>query len=103
VGRINDNRYKKKYPGLLEKWYSGEIVEIPNGELWVDFVRRINQGIISAERLLAPNSNIIMVVHAGTLRAVNYILNQPYERYRNLGGRWIIINNSRMYYSEAKF
>jgi broad specificity phosphatase PhoE len=81
-----------RFPGFLDEWRAGEIIEMPGGETWSDFVKRIKDGL---SRLFSHGGPILVVSHEGVLRAVEHLLGEKQKKHENLEGRWIrIINRS---------
>jgi len=81
-----------KFPGLLEKWRAGEVIEIPGGEPWPQFVSRILQGLFIVSSLADP---LLVVIHEGVMRAIEYYLGEGQKRHENLEGRWVRACNNR--------
>jgi broad specificity phosphatase PhoE len=77
-----------RFPGLLDQWRAGEIIEIPGGETWPDFVDRVKDGLY---RLSLNSGPILAVSHEGVLRAVEYLLGEKQKSHENLEGKWIRI------------
>ena len=74
------------FPGLLEKWRDGNIIEIPGGEAWNDFVSRVHRGL---NKLSSLSGRILVVAHEGVLRTIEYKLGEKLRRHENLEGRWV--------------
>jgi probable phosphoglycerate mutase len=76
-----------RWPGLLEQWRAGIAIEIPGGEPWPAFVRRVLDGL---ETLRREPGRILLVARMGVQRAIEHGLDQPLRRYRNLEGFWAL-------------
>ncbi len=74
------------FPGLLEEWGEGNIIEIPCGEAWNDFVSRVHRGL---NKLSSLSGRILVVAHEGVLRTIEYKLGERLRKHENLGGRWV--------------
>ena len=79
-----------RFPGLLDKWRAGQIIDIPGGEAWPIFLERVFQGLCSLSSWSGP---ILVVSHEGVLRAVEYHFGEKQVRHENLEGKWIRICN----------
>ncbi len=75
-----------RYPGLLDKWRSGEMIDIPGGETWEDFSDRIFRGLNFLHTLSGP---ILVIAHGGVLRAIEHRLDEKPQKHDNLGGMWV--------------
>lgn len=75
-----------QFPGLLDKWRTGQVIDIPGGEAWSIFVERVFQGLCNLSSLRGP---ILLVGHEGVLRAVEYHFGEKQVRHENLEGKWI--------------
>jgi broad specificity phosphatase PhoE len=79
-----------RYPGLLDQWRAGQVIEISGGEAWSVFTKRVFQGLCVLSSFSGP---IIVVSHEGVLRALEYLLGEKQVRHENLEGKWIKILN----------
>ncbi len=77
-----------RFPGLLDKWRAGEIIEIPGGEAWPDFVERVFHGLGTFS---SRPGRLLVVCHDGVLRAVEYYFGEKQQRHVNLEGKWLRI------------
>ncbi len=75
-----------RFPGLLDRWRAGQIIDIPGGEAWPNFLERVLQGLCSLSSWSGP---ILAVSHEGVLRAVEYHFGEKQIRHENLEGKWI--------------
>jgi broad specificity phosphatase PhoE len=83
---------EEKWPGWTERWRREEAQEVPDGERRDDFDRRV----ITALREVAGNGadgsaaeRVVVVAHAGTLRALSRLLGEPRRSWPNLTGMWV--------------
>lgn len=86
---LTSTEIENRFPGLLEKWRKGEIIDIPGGENWDDFVKRVQRGFNNLS--LLPG-RILVVSHEGILRMIEYRLGEKQRKHENLEGRWIKIS-----------
>lgn len=82
-----------RFPGLLDRWRAGEIIEIPEGEAWSCFVERVFQGLC---RLSSWPGPILVVSHEGVLRVVESLLGEKQIKHENLGGKWIRVSDQSL-------
>lgn len=77
---------ERRWPGLLERWDAGRIIEIEGGEAWGDFVARALAGLAALRR---RSGATLLVTHMGVQRAIEHGLGRPLGRYDNLAGFWV--------------
>jgi broad specificity phosphatase PhoE len=82
-----------RFPGLLDEWRAGQIIEIPGGEAWSIFIGRVFQGLCN---LFSWSGPILVVSHEGVLRAVEHLLGEKQVRHENLEGKWIRIGHQAL-------
>ncbi len=82
-----------RFPGLLDRWRAGQIIDMPGGEAWPNFLERVFQGLCSLSSWSGP---ILVVSHEGVLRAVEYHLEEKQVRHENLEGKWLRICNQSL-------
>jgi uncharacterized phosphatase len=70
-----------RFPGLLDRWRDGQIIEIPGGEAWSVFVERVFHGLCSLSSRSGP---ILVVSHEGVLRVVEYYFGEKQIKHQNL-------------------
>lgn len=83
---LTSTEVETEYPGFLDRWRSGAVVEIPGGEPWTAFVDRVSKGL---EQLKTFPDRILIVSHAGVLQAIEHRLGRPRSRHANLAGLWV--------------
>jgi broad specificity phosphatase PhoE len=88
ISGLTSNEIAVRFPSFLNKWRSGEVVDIPGGEPWPCFVARILAGLNSLSFFSGP---VLVVIHEGVLRAVEHYFGEKQSKHRNLEGRWINI------------
>lgn len=79
-----------KWPGLLDKWRTGELLKMPGGE--DDITPRVTEAI----REIAGASNgstVLVVTHGGVIGAVDRWLGTEYRRVGNVQGRWLVVDD----------
>jgi broad specificity phosphatase PhoE len=81
------------FPGLLDKWRAGQIIDIPGGEPWPNFVERVFQGLCNLSSWSGP---ILVICHEGVLRAIESHFGEKQVRHENLEGKWIRICNQAL-------
>ena len=88
IGGLTSDEIEERFPGLLDKWQKGEIIDIPGGEKWNNFVKRVQNGL---NNLYLLPGRVLVVSHEGILRAVEYQLGEEQRKHENLEGRWLEI------------
>ena len=78
---------ERNYPGMLDAWRAGEVIEIPGGEPWNDFKRRAVTGVKKAAQQGQVGERILVVTHGEVLRAIADHLGEALSSWPNLGGR----------------
>ena len=86
ISGLTSDEIEEHFPGLLDKWRKGEIIDIPSGEKWDDFVKRVKNGL---NNLYLMSGRILVVSHEGILRAIEYQLGEKQRKHENLEGRWL--------------
>ncbi len=86
---------ERRYPGMLEAWRSGEQIEIPGGELWDTFRRRVIAGVGEAVHEESAQA-LLIVTHAGVLRAISDHLGEEPTHWENLSGRWLTVEEGAL-------
>lgn len=93
VGDISGHtreQIEAKWPGLLEKWRTGELTKMPNGE--DDITPRVTAGLQAIAD--APDGSVVLVVtHGGVIGAVDRWLGTEYRRVGNVQGRWLVVDD----------
>jgi broad specificity phosphatase PhoE len=87
ISGLTSGEIEMKFPGLLGEWRQGNPIEIPGGELWALFTKRVLQGFAHFKDYDAKR--ILLISHEGVLRAVAYHLKEPHKKHGNLQGRWL--------------
>jgi uncharacterized phosphatase len=82
-----------RFPGLLDEWRAGQIIDIPGGEAWPIFVERVLKGLRSLSSWSGP---VLAVSHEGVLRTVEHLLGEKQVRHENLEGKWLRICNQSL-------
>ncbi len=83
---LTGGEIKENYPDLLDKWRSGNLVDIPGGETWEEFGDRIFRGL---DFLHTFSEKILVIAHGGVLRVIEHRLGEKPQKHDNLGGRWV--------------
>ena len=78
---------EKGWPGWLDLWREGELPELPEAETRDDFDARV-VGALTELAADAAGQRLLVVGHAGTLRALERHCGTPGARH-NLGGVWL--------------
>ena len=78
-----------RWPGLLDRWRSGEQVELPGGENEPEFRARILRALTTETQRAAEQQNLTVAVsHGGTIRTIESLLGVEKRHVANVGGRW---------------
>lgn len=89
-----------KWPGLLEKWRTGELTQMPGGE--DDITPRVTAGL-QAVAEEADGSVVLVVTHGGVIGAVDRWLGTEYRRVGNVQGRWLVVDDDGRIRFDAHF
>lgn len=77
---------EERFPGLLEKWRTGELTQMPGGE--DDITPRVSAGLQAVADAL-DGSVVLVVTHGGVIGAIDKWLGTEYRRVGNVQGRWL--------------
>lgn len=88
---LRSGEIETRFPGLLDEWRQGNIIQIPGGESWDVFTRRVIQGFAHFKNFDAQR--ILLIAHEGVLRAVAHHLKEPHQKHENLQGRWLNLDH----------
>jgi probable phosphoglycerate mutase len=89
-----------KWPGLLEKWRTGELTKMPGGE--DDITPRVSAVIETIAA--APDGSVVLVVtHGGVIGAIDRWLGTDYRRVGNVQGRWLTVDDDGRISFDAHF
>jgi 2,3-bisphosphoglycerate-dependent phosphoglycerate mutase/probable phosphoglycerate mutase len=84
----------EKWPGMREKWRSGELATPPNGELDTDVIARFDAALASA---IAEGTPTMVVTHGGSLRLVATQAGVSITALTpNLGGYWFTLDGTTL-------
>jgi probable phosphoglycerate mutase len=93
VGEISGHTREEieaKWPGLLEKWRTGELTKMPGGE--DDITPRVSAAM--EDIAAAPEGTTVLVVtHGGVIGAIDRWLGTEYRRVGNVQGRWLAVDD----------
>jgi broad specificity phosphatase PhoE len=70
------------WPGLLDRWRAGEVVAIPDGEPWDDFVARVTEAV----EAMPSEGTTLVVTHHGVFRALEAAYGLPFRKMGNCDG-----------------
>ena len=87
ISGLTSGEIEIRFPGLLDEWRQGNIIEIPGGESWQIFTKRVIGGF--AELEICGAQRTLLIAHEGVLRAMAYHLQEPHQKHGNLQGRWL--------------
>jgi broad specificity phosphatase PhoE len=103
VGEISGHtraEIELKWPGLLDKWRSGELTQMPGGE--DDITPRVTEGLKAIAD--APDGSVVLVVtHGGVIGAIDQWLGTEYRRVGNVQGRWLVVDDDGTIRFESHF
>ena len=91
---------EQRYPGLLEKWRTGELTKMPGGE--DDITPRVSAGL-QAVIDAADGSVVLVVTHGGVIGAIDRWLGTEYRRVGNVQGRWLTVDDEGRIAFDAHF
>lgn len=86
ISGLTSDEIEQRFPGFLDKWRKGEIIDIPGGEEWESFHHRVQQGL---DKLSVLPGRIVVVAHEGVLRTAEFQLGKKQQKHHNLEGIWI--------------
>ncbi len=81
-----------RWPEQLAGWRSGACPEIPGAEPWDSFSARIEAGVHAVARQLRGRDRVLVVTHAGALRAVEGLVGVGVRKTTNLDGYWVRVD-----------
>ena len=90
ISGLTSSEIEVKFPKFLNEWRQGNISEIPGGESWDVFMKRVSQGFAHFKGF--GTQRILLITHEGVLRAVASHLKEPDQKHENLQGRWLESN-----------
>lgn len=103
VGEISGHtrdEIEQKWPGLLDRWRSGELTQMPGGE--DDITPRVTEGLRAIAN--APDGSVVLVVtHGGVIGAIDQWLGTEYRRVGNVQGRWLVVDDDGTIRFDAHF
>lgn len=82
-----------QFPGVLQRWKLGELLDLPSGEPWAVFENRVLQGLAACA---ADFSSSLVVAHAAVLRAIGTKLQLPDVKIKRRQGLWLTAVNGRL-------
>lgn len=91
---------EEAFPGLLEKWRTGELTKMPGGE--DDITPRVSAAI-EAVAAAADGSVVLIVTHGGVIGAIDRWLGTEYRRVGNVQGRWLTVDDDGRIAFDAHF
>jgi glucosyl-3-phosphoglycerate phosphatase len=80
------------WPGQLDRWRRGEIVDPPGSEPWDAFTRRV---LAALGELVGPGP-VVVVAHQGVLRALEHHFGAGPLPAADLGGLWLQTRGRRV-------
>ena len=87
---LTHDEIDRGWPGWRGRWKEEELLELPGGEHREAFDARVLSPLVELGRSRGCDDRLIVVGHAGTLRALGRHLG-GLDRHPNLGGLWIIV------------
>jgi broad specificity phosphatase PhoE len=88
-----------RWPGDLAAWRDGKLSQVPGGERWESFSRRVRsalEDILSSE--IAP---ILVLTHGGVIEAATAIAGADQRRLAPLAGRWFYVSAGKLRAAET--
>lgn len=86
---LTSHEINQRWPGLLDRWRSGDTVPLPGGEDEEGFRARIFEALTSeARRSSESGGTTVLVSHGGAIRTLEAILEIDARHVANVGGRW---------------
>lgn len=83
---------ERLHPGRLAQWRAGVFYDIPGAEPWDEFAARVEAGVRSVAEQLRGHGQLLVVTHAGALRAVELSLGLGVRKTTNLDGYWVRVD-----------
>ena len=84
---------ERLYPGRLAQWRAGVFYDIPGAEPWDQFVARAEAGVRAVAEKLSGHGRLLVVTHAGALRAVELLIGVGVRKTTNLDGYWVRVDS----------
>ncbi|MDQ2761210.1 MAG: histidine phosphatase family protein, partial [Actinomycetota bacterium] len=81
-----------RWPEQLAGWRSGACPEIPGSEPWDSFAVRIEAGVAAVAGQFRGRDRVLVVTHAGALRAVEGLVGVGVRKTTNLDGYWVRVD-----------
>lgn len=88
---------ERHYPDHLARWRAGSSFEIPGAEPWTSFSARVEAGVQAVVEQVQDHDRVLVVTHAGALRAVEGLLGVDARKTTNLDGHWVRVDDSGMH------
>lgn len=79
---------ESRWPGALDDWRHGRLVEMPGGEAHDAFVARVGAAVTSVAARF-PGGTVLVITHGGVIGALERSLGVTQRRLAHLGGRWV--------------
>lgn len=84
---LTSDQIEATYPGQLDAWRSGELVDLPGeSETWDAFRMRIEDAL---NEHIRRGPRVLVVAHAGVFRVIEAAYGAAHQRVENARGRWL--------------
>ncbi len=85
---LTSQQIQARFPGQLDRWRRGEVVNPPGSEPWNGFTDRV---VVALGELAAGSlgARVVVVAHQGVLRALAHHFGRPPCPAANHGGVWL--------------
>ncbi len=80
---------ERSWPGWVKRWRREELVSLPGGESRDAFDRRVLGALANICRSAGDDEKVLVVAHAGTLRALQRHAGMVSRSRHNLHGVWV--------------
>lgn len=91
---LTSDEIERRWPGQMDRWRGGGVVEPPGSEPWPAFVARVVRALLG---LRAPGeAPLLVVAHKGVMRALEHHSGVGVGSGSNLAGCWFSNDGDRL-------
>jgi broad specificity phosphatase PhoE len=92
---LTKDEIDRQWPGWRDRWKEDELLELPGGEHRDDFDARVLAALRALGEELGPDERLLVVGHAGTLRALDRHVTSI-DRRPNLAVVWLTVEGDSL-------